>query len=72
MGKPRDDIIHGILIQVSEDRDAELLDLPPISETIEPDALQNLLESSGDVQITFEYQGYEVAVSNENISVREK
>lgn len=72
MVKPRDEIIHGILTEVSEARGVELLDLPPVGETIDADALQNLLESSGDVQIAFEYAGYEIAVSNENISVRER
>lgn len=67
--KPRNSIVHDILTEVAETRSIDLFDLPPIGETIDTDALQSLLESSEGVHIVFEYDGYEVAVSNENISV---
>lgn len=72
MAEPRNDIVHDILTEVAETRGTDLFDLPPIGETIDTDALQNLLESSEMVHIVFEYVGYEVAVSSGNISVREK
>ena len=72
MAEPQNDIVHDILTEIAEIRSIELLNLPPIGEAIDTDALQSLLESSEGVQITFEYDGYEVAVSNENISAREK
>ena len=72
MAEQQNNIVHDILTEVAETRSIDLLDLPPIGEAIDTDALQSLLESSEGVQITFEYDGYEIAVSNENISVREK
>lgn len=71
MAEPRNNIVHGILTEVAETRNIDPLDLPPLGESIDADALQSLVESSESIRIVFEYDGYEVAVSNETISIRE-
>lgn len=71
MAESRNNIVHGILTEVAETRNIDPLDLPPLGESIDADALQSLVESSESIRIVFEYDGYEVAVSNENISIRE-
>lgn len=43
----------------------DALDLPPISECIDPDALNTICESLDDGYITFTYCGYSVTVNHD-------
>lgn len=39
--------------------------LPPLGETVDPEALGSLLESTDDVAVRFEYDGYRIAIRPE-------
>ncbi|SEQ75330.1 HalOD1 output domain-containing protein [Natrinema salaciae] len=36
--------------------------LPPLYDTVDPEALASLLESDGDVTVCFEYDGYRIVI----------
>lgn len=47
------------------------LDLPPLAEATNPDALDTLLaNSNGSEQLSFEYYGYEVTVTSDTVCVQ--
>jgi hypothetical protein len=39
--------------------------LPPLGDTVDPEALGSLLESTGDVTVRFQYDGYRIAIGPE-------
>lgn len=43
---------------------------PPLYDYVDPDALDRLVSHGGEVRIDFEYDGYEVEVSDETVTVR--
>ncbi|AXR76619.1 hypothetical protein AArc1_0275 [Natrarchaeobaculum sulfurireducens] len=42
-----------------------MTDLPPVSDTVDPEAVGALLESGTDVTVRFEYAGYRVVIGPE-------
>jgi hypothetical protein len=57
---------------IAQQSDLEATELSPIHEVIDPDALAAFLHSAGrgpdcDAQATFDYEGYEVTVTAEDI-----
>lgn len=50
-------------VAAATDRDAGAL--PQLGHVIDPDALNDLLERDGDVEITFEYAGIDVTVQSD-------
>lgn len=62
---------HEIVDAVSSAEGVGPTDLPPLFEAIDPEALDALFRSDADVEVTFDYQGYEVTVRDgANVVVR--
>ena len=57
------DVIQRILSEVATQEGRDVLDLPPLGERIDTDALLALVESPEFVEASFSYSGYEVTVS---------
>jgi hypothetical protein len=66
----RDVVPDSILLQVVEKVAAcsniDPLELPPLYEELDPDALDALIASMEDGQVSFQYAGYPVTVTGEN------
>ena len=54
-----------ILEDVANCDNVDVLDLPSLGETVDPDALDELLSTATDLTISFEYHGYIVRVNTE-------
>lgn len=67
----REDTIHQILGEIAEAENADMTELPQLGRSIDTDAIQNVLESSEQARVSFEYAGYDVAVANDDISIQE-
>ena len=59
-------VLLDILEKVAEEENCDELDLPPLYNSIDPEALSTLAPSN---TIQFEYLGYEITVENETVSV---
>lgn len=55
-----------VVEEVAKAKDTPPLDLPPLYESIDTDALNMLMRNSSDCQVTFKYTGYVVSVTEEN------
>ena len=64
-------VLYTVLEEVAETEGVDVLDLPPLGLTLDPGALEELLESQGDVRVTFRYAGYEVEATADSVSVSE-
>lgn len=63
---------EGVYSVVAVMEDCSALDLPPLAETIDPDALDSLLKgNSGSEEVSFHYCGYEVTATSDEIRVQE-
>jgi len=60
-----DDIIEQILTAVTQKENCDKLDLPPIYEATDPDALATIVEGDGVQEITFTYYGYHIQIDGE-------
>lgn len=60
---------HEIVTQVAEQEDGRSIELPPLAEFIDPDALEALVESGVDC-IEFEYLEYRVVIKQGDVEVR--
>jgi len=47
----------------------DVLELPPLYDTIDPEALTSLLESDTDLMVCFEYCGYRVLIDTNPLEV---
>lgn len=57
-------IIPSLIRRISALEHSSVSDLPLLTETIDPDALETIItESSPPVTVSFEYAGYDVVVS---------
>jgi len=54
----------GIVYRVAELEGTTPLELPPLHETVDPDALDTLLDSEG-VTVSFDYYGYYVYMTSD-------
>lgn len=59
-----DAIVHQILTAVAETEQCDVLDLPPLSAVIDPDALGQLVHG-GDTEIAFSYHGSHVTIDGD-------
>ncbi|WP_423998835.1 HalOD1 output domain-containing protein [Haloarcula salina] len=59
-----DAITDMIVRTVATAKDCDALDLPPLAETVDGDALVALFSASTDVTVTFAYAGADVVVQN--------
>ena len=61
-------VVHAIVSTVAEARDLDPVELPPLSQAIDPDSLVALLTPSGSrdgssfQRVRFDYAGYDVTV----------
>ncbi|MDS0477867.1 HalOD1 output domain-containing protein [Natrinema sp. 1APR25-10V2] len=61
-----------VVMGVAERERTSPLEIEPLYETIDPDALDRLFPNDGSVRITFEYSGYLVTVhGNGHIEIRD-
>lgn len=61
---------RGVYTAVAETRGCSPLDIPPLAETIDPDALDALLTGDNSTDaVAFEYCGYEVQVTPGEVRV---
>ena len=54
---------EAIVLKITERTDVNPVDLPPLYERVDPEALDSLVQGPGSFYATFEYTGYEVTVS---------
>lgn len=61
----------GVVDAVSAVENRPPLDLPPLAEAINPDALARLFAGGAEsIRVSFRYCGYEVTVTSEEVRVR--
>ena len=56
--------VFEIVEAIAEEEGVDAVELPPLGETLDTDALEALVGSGGDVTISFEYAGYRVGVDS--------
>ncbi|SEQ84975.1 hypothetical protein SAMN04489841_2517 [Natrinema salaciae] len=59
---------YDLLCDISDRERCDIVDLPPLYRTLDPDALDSLTESDG-VRIDFSYLGYDVTVDSDEIRI---
>lgn len=62
--KTHEAVADQILSKVADAEDCGKLDLPPLFEAVDPDALETLVEHDTSFKLSFTYYGYEVAFEN--------
>ncbi|SFR34044.1 HalOD1 output domain-containing protein [Halogeometricum limi] len=61
-------VIHEIVSVVADVNDCDVMDLPPVSEVIDPDAVETVVQNPGaNVVLGFEYAGGFVRVTSEGV-----
>lgn len=60
-----DAIVHRILAAIAENEQCDPLDLPPLSEDIDPDALGQVVRGTGVTGVSFSYYGYRIWIGGE-------
>lgn len=58
-------LVSDLLESIADSENADTLDLPPLGEVIDADALITLLNEEEEVVVSFRYNGYDVVVDNE-------
>ena len=59
-----------VVLAVADELDRDELDLPPLGDAIDPDALDSLLRTaSSDVSVTFRYAGFEIDVGTDGVEL---
>ena len=56
--------VFEIVESIAEAEGVDAVDLPPLGEALDTDALETLVRSENDVTITFGYAGYTVSVDS--------
>lgn len=54
---------EAIVLEVAKRTDVNPVDLPLLYDSVDPEALDRLIQGQGLAHVTFEYTGYEVTVS---------
>lgn len=66
-----DSAVQGVIEAVAAATDRSPLELPPIGEAVDPDALNRILATESDhVEVTFDYLGHAVVATPEEVRVR--
>lgn len=63
-----DSVADAVAMSVATVRDCDPTDLPPLGETVDPDALNDIFQASNrgtGVNVTFEYAGFDVTINHE-------
>lgn len=74
-GGTNEDVIYDVVNAVATRERVDPTDLPPLGETVDPDALSRLVDTRSDQSITveFTYRGYDVTVRDGGrVAVRER
>lgn len=58
-----DSVTEAVVCAVADAEDASPLELRPLAEVIDTDALDELVRGDGEVSVEFAYHGYRVSVS---------
>ena len=58
-------LVSEILDEIAGSENVDTLNLPPLGEVIDTDALSTLLNAESEVVISFRYNGYDVVVDSE-------
>lgn len=61
---------EAVFREVAKSEDVDPIDLEPLAETIDPDALDALFEhdrDEDDLEVTFVYQGYDVTIAGDGM-----
>lgn len=68
-----DDVAERILTSVAAREGCDALDLPPLYDVVDTDALEGLFRSGGGdadaVTVTFDYHGYRITVDESDVSL---
>ena len=69
IGEPSgEDVLYGILSHVAEVKGCDPLELRPLSEAVDPDAVETLLaDSNANVDVGFPYEGGYVRVNESGV-----
>lgn len=63
-------IVDRVLAAVAKEERCGTLDLPPLYDVVDPDALERVLQGTGVNEVSFSYHGYSISiVRNGRISV---
>lgn len=65
MPRVRAAVTGQVVQEVASAMNAEPLELPPLYEAIDPDALEGLVETMTDGEVSFTYRGHKVTVSHD-------
>lgn len=55
-----------IVLEIAERNDADPTEMPPLYATIDPEALDNVVQNRGTDHVDFQYNGFQVTVSGPN------
>ncbi|MXR21494.1 HalOD1 output domain-containing protein [Halobacterium bonnevillei] len=73
MARERQTVSERVIQKVATASGTDALELPPLWDAIEPDALDTLVAGMVDGEVSFAYAGYDVTVtSDETISLQER
>lgn len=73
MVRERQTVSERVIQKISTASGTDALELPPLYDAIEPDALDTLVEGMADGEVSFTYAGYDVTVASDaTISLRER
>ena len=66
-----DRISDRLLREVASNADKDMLEMPPLQETIDVEALDRVIESAeaggGKARLEFEYAGYRITITDEGV-----
>lgn len=64
--------IEAVLEAVSTVTGIPVMDLPPLYDQVDPDALNQVLsDCDGDVEVGFEYYGMEITVTSDEVVIKQ-
>lgn len=65
MTRVRASVTEQVVQQVASAMNHDPLELPPLYESIDPDGLEQLVDTMADGEVSFTYVGHQVTVSND-------
>lgn len=61
----RGTIAERVIQRVADADNCDMLELPPLSDATDPDALETFIEKTSSGEVSFLYAGYEVSVESD-------
>lgn len=65
MSRVDTDVSQRVVEAVADYTDTDMLELPPLYDSVDPDALNKLIRSASDSHVTFEYAGYRITIDTQ-------